>query len=51
MPIPYAKIVAVIPVNIEFSKDHPWRSKYGSKINSNVEGKTSHNILSAKSAT
>ena len=51
MPTPYAKIVAVIPAIMEFSKDHPCRSKYGSNMNNNVEGNTSHNILSAKSAT
>lgn len=51
MPIPYAKTVVEIPTIIEFSKDHPLRSKYGSNMNNNVEGKTNHNMLSAKSAT
>ena len=51
MPIPYAKTVIEIPTIIEFSKDHPLRSKYGSSMNNNVEGKINHNMLSAKSAT
>ena len=45
------KTVVEIPTIIEFSKDHPSRSKYGSNMNNNVEGKTNHNMLSAKSAT